>query len=239
MENLFKDERLNYKDVLIILFTWSFLFITVFYLNTSEFADIIIINDFLAFMLKTTALAVFTAVFYSYFNLIYDLSLKDLGFDFKNFNFNISLSAAFFVIFFISAVLITYTADQSNTVGEFNPVYRANSLKAIMSGFPLIMIILISTAIISAAEMFLVNKVIFALFDLKFPSAIASVLTALFFPIMLLEFRPNKILILFLAVLTANYIYRISKSNLLPAVLFYTAYLTNYIIFIYGYDFLL
>lgn len=239
MENLFEDKRLNYKDVLIIFFIWSFLFITVFYLNSSEFADIIIINNFLAFMLKTIASAVFSAIFYSYFNLIYDFSLKDLGFDFKNFNFSISLSAAFFVIFFISAVLITYTAARANIGGEFNPIYRADSLKVIMSGLPLIIIILISTAVISAAQMFLVNKIIFALFKLKFPAVIASVLTALFFPIMLLEFRSEKILILFLAVLAANYIYRISKNNLFPAVLFYTAYLSNYIIFIYGYDFLL
>ncbi|MGM0601874.1 MAG: hypothetical protein ACQESS_01035 [Bacillota bacterium] len=239
MDNIFQDKRLNYKDVLIILFIWSFLFITAFYLNSSEFADIIVINNFLSFMLKTIVSIVFSAILYSYFNLIYDFSLKELGFDFKNFNFSISISAAFFVIFFITALLITYTAGWSDISSDFDPIYKADSIKSIMSGLPLIMVILFSTAIISAAEMFLINKVIFALFDLKFPSFAASILTALFFPVMLFEFRPEKIFILFSAVLTANYIYRISKNNLLPAVIFYMSFLANYIIFIYGYNFLI
>ncbi|WP_342742445.1 hypothetical protein [Halanaerobium salsuginis] len=91
----------------------------------------------------------------------------------------------------------------------------------------------------ACVEQFLFNKIIFSIFNLYLPKLLAAILTALFGSIIFLEFNPAFMLIIFLVVLISNYLYLINNNNLLAPTIFYSIYLTLYIVFIYGFDFML
>lgn len=236
--NIFNDNRLNYKDFLIILISWYFISLSSYFISEKDFASLTYINDLLSFAINVLAHMSFLIIIYSYFNLLYDFNLKDLGFNLKINKKSLKIVVIIVIILLSGVILINLNLNLFTNKSYFPLNLQNNLFAEVFSNLPLIFIVFFALFFTAGVEQFLFNKVIFSLFDLYLPNFIASILTALFAPFLFLEFSPALILILFFSVLISNYLYIISDYNLFAPILFYSSFLTFYSIFIYGFDFI-
>ncbi|KXS49639.1 CPBP family glutamic-type intramembrane protease [Halanaerobium congolense] len=236
--NIFSDQRLNYKDFFIVILSWYFITLSSYYISENDFASLIYINELLSFSINVLSHFVFLIIIYSYFNLLYDFSLSDLGFDFKLKKIN--LTALFTISSILTAGVILINLNlQTKINSSFFPLQlRENFFQILYSDLPLLVIIFITLLFTASVEQFIFNKVIFSLFDLYLPSFIAVILSALFASLLFLEFNPAFILMIFISVIISNYLYIITDYNLFTSIIFYSYFLTLYIVFIYGFEFM-
>ncbi|RQD72493.1 MAG: hypothetical protein D5S01_09460 [Halanaerobium sp. MSAO_Bac5] len=238
LNNFFKDKRINYKDFLLILSSWYFILFSNYFLKEREFAALLYIGEFFSFILTTLGYMLFLFLAYLYFQILYDFSLKDLGFKFNFKKLNLKALLAGLILLTVGVILININAAQIN-IQNFKPLYIINDLSLIIRALPVLAAVFLAAFFQAAALQFLFNKIVFSLFDLYLPSIIASLFTGLFAPILVLQFEPGFILIVFISVIISNYFYQESDYNLLGAVVFYASFLTLYISFIYGFNFLI
>lgn len=217
--------------------SWYFINLMSYYINERDFAALVYINDFLNFSINVLAHLIFLIIIYSYFNLLYDLSLSDLGFKFKETKINFKALLSIFIILTAGVILININYKPI-AGGSFFPLNLSQNIFAVIyNELPLLVITFITLLFISGVEQFLFNKVIFALFDLYLPTFIAVFFSALFAPILFLEFNSAAIFIIFISVIISNFLYIVSDYNLFTSIIFYSYFLTLYIAFIYGFDF--
>lgn len=239
LNNIFKDQRLNYKDFLIIIASWYFIRISSYYIIEKDFVNLIYINQILSFTISILSHIVFLLIIYSYFNLLYDLKFSDLGFKLNKEQIRLKLLSIIFIILTSGVILFNFNYSNA-TKSSFFPInLTENFLKIIYSNLPLIVIIFLTLIFTASVEQFLINKITFSLFDLYLPSFIAIILNSLFASILLLEFESAFILINFFALLISNYLYLISDYTLFNSIIFYSYFLTIYIVFIYGFQFII
>lgn len=237
--NIFSDQRLNYKDFLIIIAAWYFITLSSYFIIEKDFTTLIYINEILSFAINVLSHIVFLFIIYSYFNLLYDFSFSDLGFKFKKDKINLSALFSISVLLTIGVILINLNYRPEIKSSFFPLQLGENILKVIYSDLPLLVMIFMILIFTASVEQFLFNKVIFSLFDLYLPSFLAVILSALFASVLFLEFNPAFIIIIFISVIISNYLYIISDYNLFTPIIFYSYFLTLYIVFIYGFDFVI
>lgn len=237
--NIFSDQRLNYKDFLIIIVAWYFITLSSYYIIEKDFTSLIYINEILAFAINVLSHIVFFFIIYSYFNLLYDFSFSDLGFKFKKEKINLSALFAISILLTIGVILINLNYRPEVKSSFFPLQLGENIFRVIYSDLPLLMMIFIILIFTASVEQFLFNKVIFSLFDLYLPSFLAVIFSSLFASLLFLEFNPAFILIIFISVVISNYLYILSDYNLFTPIIFYSYFLTLYIVFIYGFDFVI
>ena len=237
--NIFSDKRLNYKDFLIIIVAWYFITLSSYYIIEKDFTSLIYINEILAFAINVLSHIVLLFIIYSYFNLLYDFSFADLGFKFKKEKIN--LKALFIIISLLTVGVILINLNYRPQVkSSFFPLQLGeNIFRIIYSDLPLLIMIFIILIFTASVKQFLFNKVVFSLFALYLPTFLAVILSALFASILFLEFNPAFILIIFISVVISNYLYIISDYNLFAPIIFYSYFLTLYIVFLYGFDFVI
>ena len=237
--NIFSDKRLNYKDFLIIIVAWYFITLSSYYIIEKDFTSLIYINEILAFAINVLSHIVLLFIIYSYFNLLYDFSFADLGFKFKKEKIN--LKALFIIISLLTVGVILINLNYRPQVkSSFFPLQLGeNIFRIIYSDLPLLIMIFIILIFTASVKQFLFNKVVFSLFALYLPTFLSVILSALFASILFLEFNPAFILIIFISVVISNYLYIISDYNLFTPIIFYSYFLTLYIVFLYGFDFVI
>lgn len=237
-KNIFSDQRLNYKDFLIVILCWYFITLSSYYISENDFAALIYINEILSFAINILSHFIFLIIIYSYFNLLYDFSLSDLGFKFKFKKINLKALFIIFSILTAGVILINLNAQNKINNSFFPLQLGKNFFQAIYTDLPLLVIIFTALLFTACVEQFLFNKVIFSLFDLYLPTFIAVIFSSLFASLLFLEFNPAFILIIFISVVISNYLYIITDYNLFSSIIFYSYFLTLYIAFIYGFKFM-
>ena len=237
--NIFSDQRLNYKDFLIIIASWYFITLSSYYISEKDFASLIYINEILSFAINVLSHIVFLIIIYSYFNLLYDFSFSDLGFKFKKEKVNLNALIAIFILLTAGVILININYKPEVESSFFPLQLGENIFKVIYSDLPLLIMIFLILLFTASVEQFLFNKVIFSLFKLYLPDFLAVIFSGLFASILFLEFNPAFILIIFISVVISNYLYILSDYNLFTPIIFYSYFLTLYIVFIYGFDFII
>lgn len=237
--NIFSDQRLNYKDFLIVIAAWYFITLSSYFIIEKDFTALIYINEILAFSINVLSHIVFLFIIYSYFNLLYDFSFAELGFKFKKNKIN--LKALFIIFLLLTAGVILINLNYKPEVkSSFFPLQLGeNIFKIIYSDLPLLIMVFLILLFSASVEQFLFNKVIFSLFNLYLPTFLAVIFSGLFAAVLFLEFNPAFILIIFISVVISNYLYICSDYNLFTPIIFYSYFLTLYIVFIYGFDFVI
>ena len=238
-KNIFSDQRLNYKDFLIIIIAWYFITLSSYYIIEKDFTTLIYINEILAFAINVLSHIVFLFIIYSYFNLLYDFSFSDLGFKFQKERINLTALFSISILLTIGVILINLNHRPQVTSSFFPLQLGENIFKVIYSDLPLLVMVFIILLFTASVEQFLFNKVIFSLFNLYLPAFLAVIFSGLFASLLFLEFNPAFILIIFISVVISNYLYIISDYNLFTPIIFYSYFLTLYIVFIYGFDFII
>ncbi|RAK07756.1 hypothetical protein C8C77_11134 [Halanaerobium saccharolyticum] len=237
--NIFSDKRLNYKDFLIIIVAWYFITLSSYYIIEKDFTSLIYINEILAFAINVLSHIVFLFIIYSYFNLLYDFSFADLGFKYKKEKVNLKALFFIFLLLTVGVILINLNYKPQIESSFFPLQLGENIFRVIYSDLPLVVMIFIILIFTASVEQFLFNKIIFSLFDLYLPGFLAVIFSGLFASVLFLEFNPAFILIIFISVVISNYLYIISGHNLFTPIIFYSYFLTLYIVFIYGFDFVI
>ena len=237
--NIFSDRRLNYKDFLIVIAAWYFITLSSYFIIEKDFTALIYINEILAFSINVLSHIIFLFIIYSYFNLLYDFSFAELGFKFKKDKIN--LKALFIVFLLLTAGIILINLNyQPEVKSSFFPLQLGeNIFKLIYSDLPLLIMVFLILLFTASVEQFLFNKIIFSLFNLYLPTFLAVIFSGLFAAVLFLEFNPAFILIIFISVVISNYLYICSDHNLFTPIIFYSYFLTLYIVFIYGFDFVI
>jgi len=236
--NIFSDQRLNYKDFLIIILSWYFITLSSYYISAKDFAALIYINEILSFSINVLSHFVFLVIIYIYFNLLYDFNFADLGFKFQLKKINFTALLTISTIITAGVLLINFNLKLDSNSSFFPLQLGENFFQVIYSDLPLLLITFITLFFTAGVEQFLFNKVIFALFDLYLPSFLAIIFSSLFASLLFLEFNPAFILIIFVSVVISNYLYIVSDYNLFTPIIFYSYFLTLYIAFIYGFEFI-
>lgn len=236
-DNLFKDKRLNYKDFFIILISWYFIIFGNYFLKEMSFSHLIYFNSLLSFIFNVLGHILFFMVIYVYFSYLYDFSFQDLGISLNRENIMLGLTASLILILGLGVIIINLNSGQVGIT--FSPLYNILDFKEIMSALPFLIVIFTASLLTALAEQFLFNKIIFSVFELYLPKFIASLMTALFAPILILQFKAAFMLIIFLSVLISNLLYIISSYKLASSVLFYAFFITFYTAFIYGFNFMI
>jgi membrane protease YdiL (CAAX protease family) len=237
--NIFSDKRLNYKDFLIIIAAWYFITLSSYYIIEKDFTSLIYINEILAFSINVLSHIVFLFIIYSYFNLLYDFSFADLGFKFKKEKVNLKALFFIFTLLTVGVILINLNYRPEVESSFFPLQLGENIFRVIYSDLPLLVMVFTILLFTASVEQFLFNKIIFSLFNLYLPVFLAVIFSGLFASVLFLEFNPAFILIIFISVVISNYLYIISDHNLFTPIIFYSYFLTLYIVFIYGFNFVI
>lgn len=236
--NLFKDKRLNYKDFLIILISWYLIIFGNYFLKEMRFSHLIYFNNLLSFIFNVLGHTLFFMVIYGYLSYLYNFSFKDLiSIRLNKENILIVLTASLIFLLSLGVIIINLNADKAGP--SFNPLYNILNFAEIMNALPFLVVIFSASILTALAELFLFNKIIFAVFELYFPKFAASFLTALLAPVLILQFNAAFMLIIFLSVLISNILYIVSGYNLASPVIFYASFITLYTTFIYGFNFMI
>jgi membrane protease YdiL (CAAX protease family) len=232
-ENLIS--KLNYKDIIIILGLWYFMATLNFLLGEFNFT---ILSDLFHYLFILSGRLIFIAIMFFYLSSLYTIKLSNLGINFNNIKnqflpglfllFALSLT----VLFFINIPL-----SINNSNANFNPLYRINSPEILIKSiFPFI-IFLIANLIIALSETILIISIIYKVFAYHINLYIATVLSCLFYSIVLIEFTSSQIILNFILAFILIYLYNKTNSIILPT-LFLASYYSVYILYIYGWKLL-
>jgi membrane protease YdiL (CAAX protease family) len=176
-------------------------------------------------------------IIYGYFSYLYNFSFEELSIKLNKENILFVLTASLILLLCLGVIIINLNADKAGD--SFNPLYNILNFAEVMNALPFLIVIFSASILTALAELFLFNKIIFAVFELYFPKFLASFLTALFAPVLILQFNAAFMLIIFLSVLISNILYIISDYNLASSVIFYASFITLYTAFIYGFNFMI
>lgn len=237
--NIFSDDRLNYKDFLIIIVSWYLINLSSYYISEKDFSALLYLDNILTFAVNILSYFIFLVIIYVYFNFLYDFSLTDLGFKFEAKKIDFRALIIMSSLLTAGILLINLNLEPYSNGGFFPLHLRENFFQITYSNLPLIFFTFIALIFKAAAEQFLFNKVIFSIFDLYLPSFLAVIFSGLFASLLFLEFNPIFIYIIFLTVIVSNLIYINNDYNLANSIIFYIYFLTLYIVFIYGFEFMI
>ncbi len=230
-------DKINYKDIIIIFSIWYFFLGIIFSLYKALFQDTPYIAGFLHVLFITGGRFMGLAIFIYYFISIYSLSFRELGFKFKNLKKQLFPTIMLIIIFFFLIIIfINFPLSYKYVSGKFNPLIAVkNPADLVSSLFPLFFISL-CTLIISFAEIFILSKIVFELFNYILNKYLALVLAGLFYSLLLLDLTPEKIMINFILGIILIFLYLKYEKSLLSPALFLSAFYSFSIVYIYGWD---
>lgn len=232
-------KRLNYKDLLIIFGIWYFIMLFNYLINDFNLPYTPNLTGALHFSFLFTGRCLFLGLITFYLVSLYSVTFSDLGLKLSNFKSQIS-TWIYLVIFLLSAILIFINIPLSyNSLStEFLPVYKIKSVENFIKSLLPLIIIFIPGSVIALSEQFILNSIVFEIFNFKIPSIIAIIFSSLFYSVVILTFSPGKILINFIIAFISIYLYIRSNRSLLLSTLFMATYYTLYISYIYGWKYL-
>jgi len=231
--------KMNYKDIIIIFSIWYFIITINSLLCKSTFNNTPMLRGLFHILFITAGKFLFLSLFIFYFVSLYSLSFPQIGFKFKV-NKKQVISTIILIIFFLFLLLlfINISLSYKSMVSKFNPLIKIKSPSALVKSFFSLGFIFLITFIIAVAEMLILNKIVFELFNHFLNIYLAVILSSLFYSILLVEFNPSRILINFIIGLIVLFLYIKSEKSVLASSLFLAASYTLLITYIYGWNYI-
>lgn len=229
--------KLNYKDIIIILGLWYLMAILHLILKEITFQSFLL-SELFHFLFILSGRLIYLAVVIFYLTYFYPVGFPELGFNFSYLKQQL-LTGLSLLIFLFSIVLLLVNIPLSYSMPEkFSPLfYLLTPEDFIRSLLPLFLIFL-TCIIISLSEQFLLNKIIYELFHFTiFNRFMARLLAALVYSVLIFDFSPPRIMINLLIASIAIILY-LRYNSLLASALFMGGYYALYIVYIYGWDLL-
>ncbi|MFI5359215.1 MAG: type II CAAX prenyl endopeptidase Rce1 family protein [Halanaerobiales bacterium] len=230
-------EYLNYKDILIILFSWYLMIIGILITKELDLKHEFLTELFHFLFIISGRFILFSLLMF-YLTSLYPIEFKDLGLDFRQFRKGIFPSLSGAVILFILVIVFINIPLSYNFTENFSPLLKINELDNIVTSLFPFTLIFTASIFISLSEQFIINVIIFELFHYTlFNRLISFILSALLYSVLLVEFRPERILLNTLVAMICLLLYW-RKGSIIPSTLFMAAYYAIYISYIYGFSFI-
>ncbi len=232
-------DKINYKDVIIIFSMWYIIITINFLICRSNFDNTPMLTGLLHILFITAGRFLFVSLVIFYFISLYSLSFSELGLKIKKIKIKIlSTTILILLFFFLLIIFVNIPLSYESLSNKFSPLIMIKSPSDLVrSFFPLSFVFLIMY-IIALAEMFILNKIVFELFNYLLTSYLAVVLSSLFYSILLLQFEPTGILINFITGLITLYLYIKTEKSIMVSSLFLAGFYSCAIIYIYGWNYM-
>lgn len=230
-------EYLNYKDILIILFSWYLMIIGILITKELDLKHEFL-TELFHFLFVISGRFILFSLLIFYLTSLYPVEFKDLGLDFGDFRKGILPAVSGAIILFILVIVFINIPLTYYFTENFSPLLKINELDNIVTSLLPFSLIFIASIFISLSEQFILNVVIFELFNYTLFNRIVSfILSALLYSVLLVELRPERILLNTLAAMICLLLYW-RKESIIPSTLFMAAYYSIYITYIYGFSFI-
>lgn len=231
--------KINYKDIIIIYTLWFFAIAFNHFFNFASFMGVANLDGFFDLLFSFAARLIFISLILIYFTFIYDISIKDLGLHFKTFTKKIiPLFIYTSLLLALVLILINIPLSINKITKYFKPIYQILKIEnLVLSLLPAILMLPIFF-IISLSEQLMLNLFVYEIFRYKLPKIISKIFASLFFPFLIYNLKPEKIIIYFLLALISITIYERSEKSILIPSIFGAGFYLIYTFYIYGWSFI-
>ncbi len=228
---------LNYKDILIILGTWYFTALIILIARQLTLEHLILTNIF-HFLFIVSGRFIYFSLIIFYLNSLYPIEFKDLGLKLSNLKRQFKTSFPKIVLLFIMSLLLINIPLSYAPDINFSALFKITGPDTLLYSLIPYTLLLISCLFISLSEQFILNVVIFELFNYTlFNYFFSLILSALFYSIIISSLTPSRILVNFIAAIISILLYS-REDSIIPSSLFMAAYYSIYITYIYGWEFI-
>lgn len=230
-------EYLNYKDILIILFSWYLMIISI--LITKELdLNHEFLTDLFHFLFVICGRFILFSLLIFYLTSLYPVEFKDLGLKFREFKKGILPGLSGVILLFILVITFINIPLNDDFTGDFSPLIRINEIDSFVTSLLPFILLFMASIFISLSEQFILNVIIFELFSYTlFPKFFSFILTSLLYSVILIELRPERILMNTLVAMICLLLYW-RRESIIPPTIFMASYYALYITYIYGLDFI-
>ena len=236
-KNLIK--KINYKDIIIVFGTWYFIAIFNFLIGEVNIKYTPNLSGFLHFSFIFTGRFLFLGLIIFYFISIHSVTFSELGLSFFKLKKQIHLTIYFLSFFLIIILLFINIPLSFNSLSDkFHPLFKINSPGNFVKSIIPLLLLFIPNMVIALSEQFILNNIVFELFNLKINTIISVILSSLFYSIIVFTFSPSQILINCIIALISIYLYLKANRSLYLPTFIMSIYYSLYIGYIYGWGYL-
>ncbi|HHU92646.1 MAG TPA: hypothetical protein GXZ20_05865 [Halanaerobiaceae bacterium] len=238
-----KEERkkliqyLNYKDILIILGSWYLMALGILISKELDLKHELLTALF-HYLFTISGRFILFSLLVFYLTSLYPVEFKDLGLDFREFKKGIFPALSGGILLFILVIVFINMPLSLHPAGKFAGLLKINDLDSFLTSLLPFSLFLLASIFISLSEQFILNVILFDLFNYTlFNKFFSLLLAALLYSVLLLEFRPERILMNTLVALICILLYW-RRESIIPPVIFMATYYALYISYVYGLDFI-
>lgn len=230
-------EYLNYKDILIILASWYLMIIVLLITKELDLGHRLV-TDIFHFLFILSGRFICFSLLVFYLTSLYPIEFKDLGLNFSGFKKGL-ISSFSIILLLVVLVIALINIPLSFMVDiEFSPLIMVIGPDAFISSILPFTLIFIACLFISLSEQFILNVIIFELFNYTLLNRLISfILSSLIYSVIIVELIPNRIILNTLVAMISILLYQ-KKRSIIPATIFMAAYYSSYITYIYGWEFI-
>ncbi|MFW5984920.1 MAG: type II CAAX prenyl endopeptidase Rce1 family protein [Halanaerobiaceae bacterium] len=229
----------NYKDIIIIFAGWYISNLLLSITRTINFPYTPFLNGYFHLLFLSGERFIFLALIIFYLISFYETGFKLLGLQISRIRQELKPALLLIIIFLVLLlVFVNIPLSYQQNVDNFTPLYEANKLENFRTSLGGLLIIFFPTLLISFSEQFMLNNIIFELFNYRLPSILALLFSSLFFSLLFLNLQPARILLNFLLGVTSIYLYIKAEGSLILPTLFATAFYSFYVCYVFGWPFL-
>jgi|GEM_PF-878419 len=232
-------KKFKFRDFLIIFLFWAVLNLLPSELLNINFRYTPFLEGYFHLLFKAAGRFIFLGLLIFYLISLYDTGFKELGLSIKDLlkdlapAFNVSLMFFILVMLFIYLPL-SFTTQQASS---FNPLFSLESRDTLLTHLGGLLLIFPPALLIGFSEQFILNNVVFELFNLKLPFLLSIIMAALFYPLILFDLGKENLIINFLFGIIVIYLYQKAERSLFLPGLFAAVYYTLFSGLIFGWDF--
>ncbi len=229
----------NYKDIIIIFSCWYFIKTFYHLAATISFRYTPNLTGYFRLLIMSTGHLIFLGLIIFYLVSFYNPVFSEIGLKTKKIKKQLIPSLTILSFFWVVLLFfINIPLSFQQLTADFNPLYKITNPEILIYSLFFLLLLFIPVFIISLSEQFMLNSMIFELFDYVFPTIFAVLLSSFFYSILLLEFKPQFILINLLIGCISIFLYLKSRRSLFMPTIFKTVFYSFYICYVYGWDLL-
>lgn len=230
-----KIHAINYKDILILIGLWYFIYLADLLLQQFAFSHSPFLTDLFRYLFLVAGRFLYATLFIFYFISFYSLTYGELGFKFSP--FRNKLKTAFFALLPLAAgtiFAINIPLSFNDLSSRFQPLYQLETPQTfVISLFPLLLLSF-SNLIVAGSEQLILNSLLFSTLKTRIPNILAAATASIVFSFLSPVCNPTTLYIRFLIAVISIYFYQKTASSIITPTIFQAGFYSLYTVYIYG-----
>ncbi|MFW6237647.1 MAG: type II CAAX prenyl endopeptidase Rce1 family protein [Halanaerobiales bacterium] len=229
------NHKIDYKDILILLGLWYFIFLANILLRQFAFAHSPFLTDLFQHLFLVAGRFLYATLFIFYLVYFYAITYCELGFKF--FPLKPKLKAAVFTLLPLAtgAILLINIPLSFNALSpDFQPLYRLESPEIFINSLFPLTLLFFSNIIVAGSEQLILNTLLFSCLKSRISVFLATAVSSLIYALLVPSREVTAILLRFMVGIISIYLYRKAKASIITPTLFQSGFYSLYIVYIYG-----